>query len=47
MTCKQSAANRLPEVIKSYTPKEKEPGKTKKESFRCVGMNRSTIVPNP
>jgi hypothetical protein len=37
--------NRLPRMINSCAPKEKEPGKTTEETFGCVRMNRSTIGP--
>jgi len=39
--------NRLPRIIKSYTPKEKVPGETTEETSGCVRMEQVKSGPTP
>jgi len=39
--------NRLPRIIKSYAPKQKEPGETTDETFGCVRMEWVKSGPTP
>jgi hypothetical protein len=39
--------NRLPRIIKSYTPKQKEPRETTEETFGYVRMEQVKSGPTP